>query len=407
MQKLVLGTDPLSLHFLECTKLVLPNLTMVIWAPRYAVTGTNRISFSSLRTLFTPKLDTLEFLLNDVTDPTFPSLLGALTFLCPNLKSINFDLRGQPPLGTTEALAQLICSNADWNSVALSQHTDNVTLRSLGLSSTLKAVSLIFDPETIQPDFEHTGTPFRNVTRLTLFLRNRLDVAMHLLRPRDQAFRAFKVSLERTRVTSTDLFALLLAIVSPPRIHSLQSLIVLHYCPSSYTIDDDSVPAHEIRGFPYEAFRPIASLVYLHELVVNLDYPIIIDDDEFAHLVCNWPYLEVLCLSGGCKTFTNAMGLKGLLSLLGSCPRLREIKLSLDVRQVPSDAGVHRPLVTHLTFVDSPILDPILVEAFLFRHLPRVRFVEPCFTIWTSVSEQYLESWKLVNSYMCNRSQGE
>ena len=172
------------------------------------------------------------------------------------------------------------------------------------------------------------------------------------------------------------------------------------------------MPASEMQGLSYETFCPIRSLVHLRELVINPNHPISIDDEEFAGLVCNWPCLEVLWFTGRREEYpVKSITLKGLLSLLVSCPKLREIGMSLDARQVPSDVCVDVccPSISRLSFQDSPIEHPELVEEFLFKHLPCVHFVQEVFTHREveGVDRKYAQLWVQVNACMSRRPGGE
>lgn len=208
------------------------------------------------------------------------------------------------------------------------------------MSSTLRVVSLTI-PGTTRPDepcFGPLDTPFRKVTNLVVTLRDRLVCVTHLLRAHDQAF--------------------------------------------------------HIQGLSYETFRPIVTLVHLRELVINLNNPIAIDDDEFARLVCNWPCLEVLRLTGRRQEHpAKSLSLKCLLSLLVSCRKLRSISITLDARQVPlMDTGVESDvcsrLVSYLSFQNSPIEHSELVAEFLFKHMPYVTHMHSVFTQRLSVEDQ-------------------
>ena len=362
-------------------------------------------SITFLWPLLAPTIDTLEVALSGTEDPKFQSFLDNYPQLYPNLKSIKLDFlrRCQVPASASLALSQAICSNADWQRVELSPTVDNVALKHLGTSSTLKVVSLTLapGPEATQSDetwFGHADTPFRNVTRLALTLENRLDFATHLLRAHDQLFHDFKV-LVRTQPTAMEVSALLTAIASPQRMHSLQLLVIRQ--PPFYGI---SRPASERQRLSYETFRPLASLAHLCELVINLNHTISLDDDEFAGLVSNWPFLEVLWLMGMREEHpAKSITLKGLLSLLVSCQKLREIGLSVDASGVPLEACTDAccPSVTRLVFQDSPITNSELVAEFLSKHLPCVRAVHAVFTRrpYGEGDRKHEQLWTRVNAW--------
>ena len=184
--------------------------------------------------------------------------------------------------------------------------------------------------------FEHTETPFRSVTRLALTVWKRIDVATNLLRVHDQAFHTFEAKLHNIQITIVDMSAFLTAIASPRRAHSLRSLEVTVLRFQNFMLGGN-ILGGDIPELPYEALRPIRSLVHLRELVFDLNPSITIDNDEFANLVRNWPCLELIRLTGRCEESTKSISLKGLLSLLISFPKLQKIALSLGAPRVPSD----------------------------------------------------------------------
>ena len=406
-----------SLHFLRCTNLGLPNLRVL----RFDHPSGPFHPIVVLWPLLTPNIITLEVTLASTSDPKFQSFLDFLPSLCRHLKSIKFDFcdflsHGRLPLAAAQSLSRVICSRADWQRFELSCPIDSITLKHLGMCSTLKVFSVTLAPETTRPDeiyFGDAETPFRNVTKLDLTLWDGLDLAivMQFLRAHDQAFHSFRVALSlNTQTTAMGVSALLRAVASPGRIHSLQSVIVRRPRDTHRGV---FVPASMIQGLSYEMFRPIASLVHLHELVIDLNHPISIDDDEFAGLVCNWPCLEVLWMTGTREEHpAKSITLKGFSSLLVSCPRLREIGMSLDARRVPSDVyvDVSRSLVSLLTFQNSPIENPELVEEFLFQHLSCLPHVQVVFTqnqTSGDIDQKYERLWGRVNVCRYRRLESE
>ena len=250
-------------------------------------------------------------------------------------------------------------------------------------------------PEAPQSDetwFGHADTPFRNVTKLTLTLWNRLDFATHLLRAHDQVFHSFKV-LVHTPPTITELSVLLTAIASPQRIHSPQAVTVRQ---PRYLLFGVSMPAREVQRLSYETFRPLVSLAHLRELVIHLNHTISLDDDEFAALVSHWPFFEVLRLMGMREEYpAKSIALKGLLSLLVSCQKLREIGLSVDASVVPVQmcADIYRPSVNRLVFQDSPIKHSVRVAKFLSTHCQACTLYVQCLLgpsrFWQAIESIY------------------
>ncbi|KAI9567422.1 hypothetical protein HD554DRAFT_2107131, partial [Boletus coccyginus] len=253
--------------------------------------------------------------------------------------------------------------------------------------------------------FGPADTPFRSVTDLSFELWNPLDFVTHLLRPRDQVLRSFAVTLHKLPV-ATEVSALLSALASLQRVHSLQSIIVTRI---PYLVSGVGISSSDMQGvlacqpLSYETFRPLASLVHLRKLVINLNHPTSLNDEELASLVRNWPLLEVLQMMWARGEHPVAsITLKGLLSLLVSCRMLREIGLTLDARDVPvgAYANVCSPSITHpITFHNSPLKHPNLVAEFLSTHLPSVPGVSPSFTWGRSPASSTANNAKLNLEY--------
>ena len=214
----------------------------------------------------------------------------------------------------------------------------------------LKTLSLTLAPQTSRPDealFGPEDTSFCNVLEIRLKLWNPLNVAANV--------------------------SALLTAFAPPR--RLQSIRLVHNVSSGLS----SNITHD-QPLSYETFRPLASLVHLRRLFIDVHYPTSLDDEEFSDLVRNWPFLEALQMTwlyGGDSA--TSITLRGLLSLLASCRELRAISLTLDARNVPvagTYADVCYPSITsRINFRNSPITHPDLVARFLLRHLPSMRRV--------------------------------
>ena len=281
------------------------------------------------------------------------------------------------------------------------------------MSPTLKTVSVTLAPQTLRPDeacFGPEDTPFRAVTDLVLMLWNSLDFATSLLRDRDQAFRRFQITL-LTQTAETSVSALLTALASPQRTHSLQVITIGHHPSIASGAGLSAGDRHGIfvrYPLSYETLRPLSSLVHLRTLAINLSHPVSLNDQEFAKLVCNWPLLEVLQMTWiRGERSSVSITLEGLLSLLASCPKLREISLTLDARDVPAQGmytDVCNPLITSpIHFYNSPLKDPELIADFLLKHLPsmpRVRWthashVHPTTDVNSNLEYQRL--WTQVN----------
>lgn len=125
IQELTLGTEYLSLHFLQCTNLALPNLRVLRWehsrVGQVVPTSDHNIF---LRLLLTSRITTLEMTWTSFSDANFRSFLETYPLLCPDLKSIKFSFlsrdRHLVPATTMESVSRAICCRADWQRVELS-----------------------------------------------------------------------------------------------------------------------------------------------------------------------------------------------------------------------------------------------------------------------------------------------
>ena len=364
---------------------------------------TSESSFSAIAFLspsLAPNIVTLEVHWDNGNDPTYQLFLTD-PHLCPNLESITLNVSSRPNVyePVSQELCRAICSNANWRHVMLSPPIDDVVLRHLGMSSTLRTVSVTLAPQTLRLDeacFGSQDTPFGSVTDLALVLLDSLDFATSLLRDRDQVFRSFQLTLH-TLTAETEVSALLTALSSPQRIHSLQAIAVGH--PLAFGL---GLSTSDSQPLSYETFRPLVSLAHLRVLVIDFNYPASLSDQEFANLVCNWPLLEVLQMTWTRGERSSAsMTLQGLLLLLASCPKLCEIGMTLDARDVPvgdTYAGVCNPFITSpMHFHNCPLRDPDMLAEFLVKHLPSMPRVRWTHTL-PNLEDQRL--WVQVNQRM-------
>ncbi|KAF8549434.1 hypothetical protein OG21DRAFT_1488534 [Imleria badia] len=421
VQELNLGNEYLSLHFLQRTRLVLPNLRVFRWKRHRRTTPSTDFPFDSIAfvwPLFTSNIVTLELELDNTNDSKYQPFLKNYPHRCPNLESIKLNIsngtKDHKPV--SQALSQAICGNANWHHVELFAPIDNIILKHLGMSSTLKTVSLTLAPQTSRPDeacFRPEDTPFCSVTDLALILWNSLDFATCLLRDRDQLFRCFQVTLH-TLTVATEVSSLLTALASPQRTHSLQAITVNHlpHIASGHGLSPGDGNGIFVRQpLLYETLRPLASLVQLRTLVIDLNHPASLNDQQFASLVYNWPLLEALQMTWTRGEHSSAsMTLKVLSSLLISCPELREIGLTLDAMDVPvagTYADVCSPFITSpMQLHNCPLKDPDSVADFLVKLLPSMPRVR-----WTHTSHmhptdnvgsirEYQRLWMQVNQRM-------
>ena len=110
-----------------------------------------------------------------------------------------------------------------------------------------------------------------------------------LLRRHDQAFNTFEVALISPQVTTMEISAFFTAIVSPRRIHSLQSLTL-------------RLPRIVLSMLAERGAKILVRNVAPHKVLCasprTSHYSVApnFNDDEFVGLIRNWPDLEVLHL---------------------------------------------------------------------------------------------------------------
>jgi len=261
-------------------------------------------------------------------------------------------------------------------------------LEQLLMSPTLKVLSLtgrvgsqdLFLGDVSIPS---TDTPLRYIRDLLLAISD-LSVMTTLLRPHDQAFRTIRLHVSFPPLPEV-VQDFSIALATHPRADSLQSIVLDHLNDRPGGGLHRAGVVEEI-AHPYclsfDAFRPLMSLGRLRELVVHLFNGISLDNDELARMAGSWPLLEVLKLAPlvshwGAWPMAKCVTFFGLSTLLTSCPKLRELELPLDAREVPATAPSDpcNTAITSLRLSGRPISDPERVARFLRTHLPSVSSV--------------------------------
>ena len=416
----------LTLLFLRATgfhpSVLLPNLRALKWRP-YIITRSQPNSFQTVLSvlflwrLLVPSLVSLDVSLTDSDDESLHSFLANYPLLCPNLKSIVISVGAPERVSRTtiDVLSRAITRHEHLDRFDISAPINDVGLTHIALSLQVKKLSLVLHP--VKSNLHRIcipsdGIPFRTAEDLALEVWD-LSCVMTLLRPQDQTFRSFTLC-HHSPLTPEAVSALFTALVSRHRAHSLRSLTLWPDCfaqeghrDAPVDLDEPFVRQH----LSYDAFRPLSSLCYLTKLVLDLGYCFSIDDDDLVSLTRNWPCLQALLLY--CQQYVydhpwrwaKYVTFRGLLSVLASCPDLREITLPLDARAVPVDTGdvVCNPSLTYLYFPESPIIDADSVADLILRHFPSVTEVTTSFNVLPEAQDDDIEVyqglWCLVDSY--------
>ena len=143
----------------------------------------------------------------------------------------------------------------------------------------------------------------------------------------------------------------------------------------------------------------------LRKLNVNINNPVSLNDDELVRLVQAWPELDTFNFnqhSGwDIQPSFQIPTLRGLLLLLARCPKLRDLGLCFDARNIPSLSGdessIRNTAIARLSVGNSPIQGPIAgVARFLIEHLPSLTALPS----WTPFSGklplEYRQMWRQV-----------
>ncbi|KIJ61998.1 hypothetical protein HYDPIDRAFT_30819 [Hydnomerulius pinastri MD-312] len=377
-----------------CTTPLLPNLRQLRW-----VCG-QEADVVYIRPLLSPTITYLDVTFGYYDTGTALPFLQSCHRLCPNLNSIRFRYEHQHM--ATE-VSRAICRAQNLESIdcglidvaAFTHIAQSLTLKSLSAwlpndrSDRLENLRAMRD---LAWHSSHDLVPFRNVKVINLHIED-LSFMIPLLQPHNQLFNNISLTFHVVP-TTVILHAFFSALGSTPRQGSVRRVELRQLTTLDANIDRHYEP------LIYDSLCPLLSFPHLRELVLELDNPVSLNDEELMMLARAWPRLEVFkinCRSGWrVHSSANPLTLKGLVSLLRLCPMLCELGLSLDVRDVPlpsidpralqvldspsSEAqqgpwGVRNTSVTLLQLSDSPIKDPALVATFLAEILPSLEAV--------------------------------
>ena len=387
--------------------LSLPNLRLLKWD----TTRFELYNIIYIQPLLGPSLIALDAIMEGDNDATLLSFLQNYPLLCPNLGSVKLDItrthgmRNDPDT-FIHAMSMAIANHKNLECLVLTTPTDDVVLEQLLMSPTLKVLSLtgragsqdlFLNDISIPPN----NIPLRNVRDLLLAISD-LSVITSLLRPHDQVFRTIclHVSLPPMHEVVQEFST---ALATHQREDSLQSIVLDHLnnSPGGALGRSDVMRAIGHRYcLSFDAFRPLMSLGCLRELVIHLLNGISLDDDELAMMASSWPLLEVLKLAPlvsrwGAWPMAKSATFSGLLTLLTSCPKLRELDLPLDAREVPGNTPSNpcNTVIKSLHLSGRPISDPDRVTRFLLKHLPSVSSV-----VGSYDPTEYSDLWKQVDA---------
>ena len=349
-------------------------------------------SITHIQPLLSPKLASFHLrVIPETSDnKAITSFLKTLPSRCPGLKVISFDIEVEEAGSIMSALSRAVCNFQKLDRLVIRHPIDGGALRHLFLSP--QFTQLVFTNqewnlgELLIFPFD---IPFSSVKEITLSGPD-LAYITGLLRSEHQTFSTAEFFLGVTP-TSQLIHYFLTALVSQPRQSSLTSLTLKSHTQSRQEDDVDYSLLHN-------TLQPLTLLHNLRELRIDLDNRISLNDTELAGLAHGWPLLQVLKLDFMDASSTKRVTLRGLLLLSVTCPKLREVSLSVDCRKIPIkgvSTGVCSVSLEETTFRKSPIEDSYLVAAFLLTHFPSITSVK----LWDQ-ADANVKRWAQVQRYV-------
>ncbi|KAH0836617.1 hypothetical protein J3R83DRAFT_8334 [Lanmaoa asiatica] len=399
VQELTLD-ELLSVNILQSlwfrTTLLLPNLRKLDW--NYG----DYTTIGSIRLLLSPSLVHLHVWLNDGDHYSVKGLLECYHTLCPNLKSLSFRHLGRFPQ-VTAAISRAISHSPNLETLACDPVSEAALIHIVGSRSLKKfsAKLLNYRPDDLRRLGDY-GTPdhppFENLRVLELCVED-LSSIIPYLKPHHQPFE--EVLFDFRMLPAPEVFhELFAALSSAPRRGTLRQFR-LH----SLGMRKHGIPLQPIY---FRVLSPLMTL-NLHKFDVNLSNSVSLNDDELAQLVQAWPELETFNFnqySGWDYASSFQMPtLRGLLLLLGRCPKLRHLGMCVNAKNIPSlsedESLIRNTAITRLSFGNSPIHEPVAsIAQFLLEHFPSLIALP----MWIPTSGQpwhdYRRMWKEVDTFI-------
>jgi hypothetical protein len=388
------------------TTLLLPNLRKLRWIYQ------NCTEISSIRLLLSPSLVHLQVSLHDGNNSSVLAFLECYQAFCPNIKSLHFAQLDHIPhvkaaisraISRSPNLENLSCDPINEGALILTAESRCLTTFSGCLHN--------FPPDNLRR-FASPGTPdrplFNNLRVLELRVDN-LSSIIPFLTSHHQPFE--EVSFHCCVLPASEVFhEFFTALSSPTRRKTLRRIKLLtgdwrNHVPVTYQlIGGGGISSWQRQQLvTFQVLSPLITF-NLHEFDVNIENPVSLNDDELARLVQGWPELETF-------NFNQSSGwsfrspfqiptLRGLLLLLARCPKLRDLGLCFDARNIPSLSGdessIRNTAITRLSVGNSLIQEPVArVAHFLVEHLPSL-IALPAWVSYTK-SMQNFGMWRDVD----------
>ncbi|KAF9460419.1 hypothetical protein BDZ94DRAFT_1266201 [Collybia nuda] len=243
---------------------------------------------------------------------------------------------------------------------------------------------------------------FPSLSNLVLLVDN-LEACAKLLRR--SGFKCLK-SLEISRSSENsywDMNIFFKTIGTPP------SLLVLSHLSLSTNVVGRTGPpaATSISAITGETLAPILSFTNLTSVEIRLRAHITLSDSDLRNMGVAWPHLKALNIYEKTICTVPKITLRGLLSLVASCPKLEELTLRVDALSPPLEFSQVKNLIPgkNLHTFDvrtSPIRTPQDVADFLIIAFPNLtNLYSGCiYGSGHGVEAEYYKCWAEVNSIL-------
>ena len=400
VQELSLEYEHLSMKILQSlwfrTTLLLPNLRKLRWMYE------DYTAIASIRLLLSPSLVHLHVWLDGGDHSSVLGFLECYHTLCPNLKSLHFGHLCRFP-HVTAAISRAISRSPNLESLGCDP-INEAALIHIAESRCLKkfnASLLNYQPDDLRSLASHVTPdhpPFENLRVLELRVED-LSSIIPYLASHHQPFE--EVSFDFRMYPPSEVFhEFFTALSSPTRRKTLRRIRLL--CLGLRR------RRHGLGSSQLVTFQVLSPLMTfnLRELDVNINNPVSLNDDELVRLVQAWPELDTFnfnqCSGWDIRPSFQIPTLRGLLLLLARCPKLRDLGLCFDARNIPSLSGdessIRNTAIARLSVGNSPIQGPIAgVAHFLIEHLPSL-IALPSWTSFSGKSSlEYRQMWRQVD----------
>ena len=383
-----------------------PNLRALKWNAR---PDTHPIGISLIQPLLSPRLAVLDFGAYSY-DAALVSFLKACPSRCPLLTAVRFGVRVQGWSELTDIYSEALCNFENLKAVDIHTLISDGALHHLLMSPQLQELTARIWPNQLK-EFSPppSAIPLRNIKTLDLILSD-LHPFTEILRPGAQQFCNVFLRLLRLEYAAP-IESLFNGLASPGHTSHLQTLSL---CGTTTNFRFEDSPTIAVS---FNILRPLTCHTNLRQLIIKIENPIHLNDEELVELARNWPLLQTIriCYVPRSPPPIKCMTFKGLLSLVSVCPDLRDVGLTLDGREVPSGGGVEAgsgsKMITKLRFPNSPINNQLgLVTKFLLRNFPsltnvyelRAPLSDP-----VSAFDRYSRQWARVQMYIVHPSRLE